>query len=77
MNLLAFAKIAISAVPSVFKRPGLVVKLLGFVAAKNEKLLGIKKASSKDEKIALSITLAKDIAEFKSKIQMILTNSVS
>ena len=67
MNILAIVKITISAVPSVFKRPGLVVKLLGFAAAKNEKLLGVKKATSKDEKIALSVALAKDIVEFKKQ----------
>ena len=67
MNILAIVKITISAVPSVFKRPGLVVKRLGFAAAKNEKLLGIKKATSKDEKIALSVALAKDIVEFKKQ----------
>ena len=67
MNILAIVKITISAVPSVFKRPGLVVKLLGFAAAKNEKILGIKKATSKDEKIALSVALAKDIVEFKKQ----------
>ena len=67
MNILAIVKITISAVPSVIKRKGLVVKLLGLKKKKNEKLLGIKKATSKDEKIALSVALAKDIVEFKKQ----------
>ena len=67
MNIVAIVKIAISAVPSVFKRPMLTIKLLKFAAAKNESLTAIKKATSKDEKIALGVALAKDIVEFKKQ----------
>ena len=67
MNIVAIVKIAVSAVPSVFKRPMLTIKLLKFAAAKNENLTAIKKATSKDEKIALGVALAKDIVEFKKQ----------
>ena len=45
----------------------ITIKLLKFAAAKNENLTAIKKATSKDEKIALGVALAKDIVEFKKQ----------